>query len=93
MVETSVWKRWVEHFGIKPWGGDFWMLKAILDAGHKPRWLDAPPMSESRQLGRGKLFESTTKGWFERVAKKEGIRDIGGKGDWRLQLWRDERRI
>jgi len=88
MVKAPVWKDKIEHFGIKPWGGDWWFLESVLSAGHKPNWLDTGPMAESRQLGRGKLFEQAAPGWFEKVATQEGLADLG-KDDWRLQLWKD----
>lgn len=89
MVKTPIWKMRIEYFGVKPWGGDWYFLEAILRDGHKPHWLDSEPLAESRQFGRGKLFESVTKEWFERAAKKEGLVNLGND-DWRLMLWKTE---
>jgi len=87
-IRTPIWKQHILHFGTHDWGGDWHFLEAVLKAGHKPFWMEGPPIAESRQLGRGKLFEPAQPGWFERVATQEGLADLG-KDDWRLQLWKD----
>ena len=87
MVKTPIWKRNIEWFGIKPWGGDWHFLSRLLGLGHKISWLDTEPLAESRQLGRGKLFEKVSKGWFERIARQENLVNLGND-DWRLRLFR-----
>jgi len=83
-IANDIWKRNIEGFGVKPWGGDWWFLDRVLHEGHKIFWLDEL-MAESRQLGRGKIFETVGPGWFERVAKSEGLINLGND-DWRLRL-------
>lgn len=85
-IRTRFWKQRIEYFGIKPHGGDWWLLDKLIQDGHKLFWLDEL-MAESRQLGRGRLFEPTKKGWFEKVARKEGLVNLG-EDDWRLRLWK-----
>lgn len=85
-TKTQVWKKRIEYFGIKPWGGDWHFLERLIQDGYELFWLDEL-MAESRQLGRGKLFESAKKGWFEQVARQEGLVNLG-KDDWRLCLWK-----
>lgn len=87
-IRTPVWKMWIEYFGVKPWGGDWHFLEQVIKDGNRLTWLDTFS-GESRQLGRGKLFESVSKGWFERVAKEESLVNLG-RDDWRLQLWKDK---
>jgi hypothetical protein len=84
-IRTSIWKRHIYQFGVKPWGGDWFFLEAVLNAGHRPFWMEGGPYAESRQLGRGRLFERTKSGWFERVAKEQGLENLGND-DWRLRL-------
>lgn len=85
VIKTPIWKKRIEYFGIKNWGGDWWLLDRIIQDGHKLFWLNEL-MAESRQLGRGKIFEDVKPGWFERVARQEGLVNLG-KDDWRLCLW------
>ena len=85
-IRTPIWKQHIHHFGTHPWGGDWHFLEAVLGAGHKPFWMEGLPVAESRQLGRGKLFEPTKPGWFERVAKEQGLVNLA-KDDWRLRLF------
>jgi hypothetical protein len=87
IVRSDIWKKNIGYFGIRDWGGDWTFLARMLELGHKPYWLDSEPLAESRQLGRGKLFEPATKGWFERVATQEGLECLGGD-DWRLRAWK-----
>lgn len=86
MVKTPLWKKNIHYFGIRAWGGDWVFLESLLKEGHKIHWLDTEPMAESHQLGRGRLFENVEKGWFEQVAKNEGLVNLGDD-DWRLQLY------
>lgn len=87
VIKTEIWKQWIEYFGIKPWGGDWHFLEQVINQGHALSWLDTFS-GESRQLGRGQLFEKNVqKRWFEKVAKQEGLVNYGGD-DWRLPLWK-----
>ncbi|MHA1961886.1 MAG: hypothetical protein ACW99U_16890 [Candidatus Thorarchaeota archaeon] len=88
IVKSVLWKRWIEYFGIKPHGGDWWFLDALINKDNNDfLWMESEPLAESRQLGRGRLFENAKPGWFEQVAKEQGLVNLG-KDDWRLQLWK-----
>lgn len=85
-VRTPIWKESIEYFGVKPWGGDWWFLSRLIDLGYNLSWLDVMG-AESRQLGRGKLFEKAGKNWFEEIAIEEELTNLGND-DWRFRLWK-----
>jgi len=85
VIRAELWKEYIYMFGKKPWGGDWWFLEAVLKTKPSMYWLDRI-VADCRQLGRGKIFEQVKLGWFERVAKKQGVAKLG-QDDWRLRLW------
>lgn len=88
IVKAEAWKKRIEYFGVKNWGGDWWFLDALINKDKLDYvWMDGPPIAESRQLGRGKMFEPAKQGWFEKVAREQGLENLG-KDDWRLRLWK-----
>lgn len=85
VIRAELWKRHIYMFGVKPWGGDWWFLEDVLKTKPSVYWLDRI-VADCRQLGRGKIFEQVKPGWFERVAKAQGLTNLG-QDDWRLRLW------
>jgi len=85
VIRAELWKEYIEWFGSKPRGGDWWFLSQVLGTAPSIYWLDEV-MADARQLGRGKLFEDAPKGWFERVAEEHSLENLGEE-DWRLRLW------
>lgn len=83
VMRAGLWKEHIVNFGVKPWGGDWWFLSAVLATNPTLYWLDMI-VADARQLGRGILFEPVQAGWFEQVMQEQGVTNRGGD-DWRLQ--------
>jgi len=72
VARSALWQKHIDEFGRKPWGGDWWFLAAMLPDVVLTVWLPLL-VSESRQLGRGKLFETDQQGWLEPLAERYGF--------------------
>ena len=80
VMRAELWKRYIEWFGKKPWGGDWWFLERVLKENPKIVWLDRI-VADARQLGRGKMFEEVEDGWFEKVMEECEVEDRLWMGD------------
>lgn len=82
VMKAPLWREHIEHFGVKPWGGDWWFLKQVLATDPIIYWLDEI-VADCRQLGRGRIFETNKSDWFAPIAKEYGLEKIT-KDIWRL---------
>lgn len=85
VVRAELWKEYIEWFGVKRWGGDWWFLERVLKTQPSMYWLDEI-VADARQLGRGRKFEGAETGWFDELAADCGLEHLGND-DWRLRLW------
>lgn len=90
VVRADYWKEKVGAYIGKERGGDWHFGTALIsDRSARVVRLDRV-VAVTLQRGMGQKFEQCGRGWFEQVAKRFDIENLGTKKaeDWRLRLWK-----